>query len=347
MGETNTKKKLNGKQIATIVVVSVLIACVVVVFVFNFVYFSNPRKAPDDRISQGLVPTQSDLANAKVYSRVVILGVDGAGGKFSEYNTPNFDEIFDGGSINLNGMAQYPTMSAPNWASMLLGVTAQKHDITNAKSGIVKNSGKKYPSIFSIYAEKNPNATFYSCVDWANINKGIIEDNIPGMTKVNASKLVKPTKDEYNVDKKVAELAAERVKTHNDSIMFLHFDCVDHAGHASGNSSKAYKEAMEEVDRDLGIVYNAFKEANLLDETLFICVSDHGHTVKGGHGKESDSEKATTLAVAGRKGDVLTGTSGYYVTHDLASIVLYALGIEQPDYFEGGVPTNLFNTITQ
>ena len=80
MGETNTKKKLNGKQIATIVVVSVLIACVVVVFVFNFVYFSNPRKAPDDRISQGLVPTQSDLANAKVYSRVVILGVDGAGG---------------------------------------------------------------------------------------------------------------------------------------------------------------------------------------------------------------------------------------------------------------------------
>ena len=106
-----------------------------------------------------------------------------------------------------------------------------------------------------------------------------------------------------------------------------------------------YKEAIEEVDRDLGIVYKAFKDANLLDDTLFICVSDHGHTIKGGHGKESDSEKQTMLAVAGRKGDIITGSSGYYVTQDLAAIVLYALGVEQPEYFDGRVPTNLFNTI--
>nr|MCR4661252.1 alkaline phosphatase family protein [Clostridia bacterium] len=328
------------KKIVIIIIACVLVAVIVAICLVYFLLFSNPRTTPEDRNSKGIVPTQEDLDDAITYKRIVIFGVDGAGGAFSECNTPNFDKIFENGSVNLHGMSQYPTISAPNWASMLLGVTAQKHQLTNAKTTIAKNCGNKYKSIFNLCSEVMPSATFYSCCTWKNINKGIIEDGIPGMTKVNTKDLMKADAKEYNVDEKVAELAAARVKAYSDTIMFLHFDCVDHAGHAHGYLSDEYKEAIEESDKNIGVVYSAFEEAGVIDETLFICVTDHGHTYKGGHGKESATEKECTLAVAGSKGNIIKGTSEYYVTHDLASVVFYALGLKQPAYFEGSVPKN-------
>lgn len=340
---TNRRKKGNGKRIAVICAAIFLIMVLVTFVSVYFVRFTNPTNTPADRISQGIVPTEADLSRAKVYDRVVIFGVDGAGGMFDRCDTPNFDAIFANGSVNLQGMAQYPTISAPNWGSMLLGVTAQSHNITNDKAKLFANNGKKYPSVFGIYAKAHPGSTFFSCVTWAAINKGIIENKIPGMTKVYGKDLTDG--DSFAIDRAVAEKVVERLQTHDDKIVFMHFDSVDHAGHDFGNRSEEYKEAIERTDECLGIVYNGYKAQNKTDGTLFICVTDHGHTIEGGHGEESVSEKTTTLAVAGNKGDIIQGSSGAYVTQDLASIILYALGTPQPAHFEGGVPTNLFNTL--
>ncbi len=209
------KRKLNKKQIALICVSVFLVALSAVIVTLHFVLFSNPKNTPADRISQGIVPTSADLAAANVYDRVVIFGVDGAGGAFDKCDTPHFDEIFKDGSINLNGMSQYPTISAPNWAAMLLGVTAQTHNITNTKAAIFKNYGK-YPSVFSICASEKPGSTFFSCVNWVPINKGIIENNIPGMTKVNGKDL--SNGDSFATDRAIAERVVERIKTHDDKI---------------------------------------------------------------------------------------------------------------------------------
>ena len=342
------KAALVGKWIVThkvlVAIVALFVAMAVVLPSVLVTMYTIPRKGKPDRVSQGVVPTASDLQNAVVYKRVVILGVDGAGGYFDQCDTPNFDRIFADGSVNLKGTAQYPTISAPNWAAMLLGVTAQTHQITNAKAKISKNSGK-YPSIFAIYAAEHPNATFFSAVDWTEINHGIIEDGINGMTKVNCKESVKDKNDEVAIDRLVADKAIERVQTHDDAIVYLHFDNVDHTGHAHGYGSKEYADALTAVDALIGDVYDAYANKGVLEDTLFILVSDHGHKSKGGHGGESETEKLTTLAVADAKGNVIKGSSGKYVTHDLASIVLYALGVNQPDYFEGGVPQNLFSTL--
>ena len=338
-----SKRKLSNQAVA-LIVCFVIFAVLIAGLIINYTNFTNNGPTPLDRISRGVIPTSVDLANAKAYKRVVIFGVDGAGGMFPEANTPNFDEIFENGSVSFTGMSQYPTISAQNWGSMLLGVTAQKHNLTNSRTAIFKNDGK-YESIFKIVSKLEPYSSFYSCLDWKNINHGIIEDDIPNMTKVNVTDLIKPEPNEYNIDRKVAELTAERVASFDDKIVFVHFDAVDHAGHAHGSSSQEYLDAIEENDKDIGIIYQAYKDAGKVDDTLFICVSDHGHKEKGGHGGESDIEKAVTIAVAGNKGNIIKGTPGYYVTQDMAAIVLYALGIAQPSTFEGRVPTNLFNTI--
>lgn len=339
------------KKILLTIISIVIIAVLVAGLVLYFNVLSNPRKTPEDRISTGYVPTMEELNNSPKYDRVVIMGVDGAGGSFTRegFNLPNFHKIFDEGSINTNGIAQYPTISGPNWASMLTGVTAQKHQMTNATTSIFANSGKN-PTIFSSYASANKDAKMISIVAWTQINKGIIENNIPGMTKISIKKQI-DTKNatDYDIDRAVVNELDKQLNSQDYKIVFLHFDSVDHAGHKYGRDSVQYKEAMEEIDKDLGIVYESYKTRGLLDTTLFLCVSDHGHTVKGGHGKESDFEKETTLAVSGGLGNVNKGivTNGKYVTHDLAAIVMYALGVQQPSFYEGGVPTYLFNTLTR
>ena len=345
MKETKAPSIWRKTYKAVVIIVAVVMAIAVVVPSVYFSLFYVPKKGKPDRASEGIFPTDADIANADVYEHVVIIGVDGAGAYFGECNTPHFDRIFGDGNVNYTGVSQYPTISAQNWAAMLLGVTAQKHQITNTKAKLFKNSGEKYPSVFALYAEEHPEATFFSAVDWSEINHGIIEDDIKGLTKVNCKDLVKDAKDEVAIDRLVADKAIERAETNSDAITFLHFDNVDHTGHAYGYGSPEYTEAVIAVDALIGEVYDAYAANGLVDDTLFILVSDHGHTLKGGHGGESETEKNTTLAVADGKGNVIKGTSGKYVTHDLASIVLYALGVKQPEHFEGGVPTNLFVTL--
>ena len=322
-------------------IIAVFIVAAIVVPSVCVSLLTIPKVDKADRVSEGIKPTAEDLSVAEKYDRVVIFGVDGAGGTFGTFVTPNFDRIFGEGNINQNGTAQYPTMSGPNWASMFCGVTAQKHQITNDKAKSFKKSGK-YPTFFKTYSDGHADATFYSVVNWEPINHGIIEDDIPGMTKVNVTSFV-DKKDSDKVDQNVALLAVERIKEHDDAITYLHFDSVDHAGHAHGNASPEYAEAINKVDGYIGMVYDAYVAQGKADNTLFICVSDHGHTAKGGHGKESGSEKLTTLALSGKT--VKKGTSKKYVTHDLASIVLFALGVAQPDYYDGGVPQGIFNTL--
>ena len=93
-------------------------------------------------------------------------------------------------------------------------------------------------------------------------------------------------------------------------------------------------------------MYDAYVEKGWADDTLFILVSDHGHKLEGGgHGGETIEEKNVTFAVAGDKGNIIKGTMGKFVTQDLAAVVMYGLGVKQPDTWEARVPENLFNTL--
>lgn len=338
------KSKKTRRKIFWAILAVILIALAIALPLIYSKYYTTPRDGKPDRKSEGIVPTEEDVKNAVVYDHVVIFGVDGAGGYFSECDTPNFDRIFSEGNVNYNGLAQYPTISAENWGSMILGVTSQTHGINNNGATTIPHLGIKYPSFFKTYSKTHKKATYFSAVDWPSINIGIIEDGIPGMRK-RFGRSAAHSKDPYVVGRKIAELVAERTKKYSDTITFMQFDAVDHAGHAHGSGSPEYIEAIQEIDKDMGIVYDAYKEKGWLENTLFICVTDHGHVKTGGHGGEDPLEKQTTLAVAGGKGNIVKGTCGKYVTHDLAPIVLYALGVQQPSHYEGGVPKNLFTTL--
>ncbi len=329
-------------KIFTIVTAALLVAVIVGLSVFCTLF--NPELYRD-RYSEGILASANDVKSATTYKRVVIFGVDGAGGYFGEGNVPQFQRVFGGGAYTYEGISQYKTVSAHNWTSMMHGVMYQKHLVTNEIAATSHYINDKYPSFFKVYANNHPDATCASIVSWKPINYGIIEEGIKGMTKLSAADYVEKGANQKQKDEKVMELATKRIAEHDDAILFLHFDNVDHMGHTYGYGSKEYAESISTVDGYIGRIYDAYVQAGRADDTLFILVSDHGHRVTGGHGQNNSTERNVTFAVNGAKGNIIDGRMGKFVTQDLAAVVLYALGETQPDTWQARIPYGVFNTL--
>ncbi len=338
-------KFLKQHKVVTIAVGSILIA---VMATFPILFGVFRAKVPEydgtDRISVGVLPTAEDVAAMTKYEHVVIFGVDGAGDYFKEGVTPNFDRIFGNGAKTFTGISQYPTSSGENWASMFTGVTVQTHKINNYTSFLFPNT--LHDTFFKVYHQRHKEATFFSACNWGNINYGIIENGIK-VKKVNCKGMIGTNAVRIEVDEKVKNATLERLQKYDDTILYMDFDAVDDAGHMNGGyGSDAYVDMLKTVDGYMGEVYDACIAKGWGNNTLFICVSDHGHTPTGGHGGETDNEKYVTFAVAGSH-DVLSGTMGYMVTQDVASVVLYALGEVQPDFYESRVPYGIFQSLSK
>lgn len=326
------------KHKVVVIVVSVVVAMAILWSCLGALIFT--------RFSVGIVPTEEDLQNAVKYERVLIFGVDGAGNYYSKIDTPNFDRIFSEGSINYESWSQFPSTSAHNWTSMMHGVRYQTHGVNNGVAAKKKYSKPKYPSIFKVYADLHPNAKMLSATAWLPINYGIIED---------LDNLIKYSGPEKHPDDKMLTAEDERMKNNfiaeirngtDPKIGFMYFAQVDEFGHAKGRRSTEFTEAMKRVDGYIGEVYDEYVKKGWDKDTLFIFVTDHGHLSIGGHGGNTKNERTTTIAVAGAKGNVIKGQpSGKAVTQDVASIVLYGLGIKQPDTWESKVPYGVFNTL--
>ena len=130
------------------------------------------------------------------------------------------------------------------------------------------------------------------------------------------------------------------------TISYMHLDQVDHAGHSYGYGKPGYSNAVSRVDSLIGWMYDAFAEAGMLEDTLFILCTDHGHRLPGGHknhGKNTSLEVNVTFAIAGKT--VKSGTPGKFINDDLAPIVAYALGVKAAEGWQGKVPYNMFTAL--
>ncbi len=320
-----------------VITVSVVLSLVIVFSCLGALVFT--------RYSEGVLPTAEDLKSAVTYERVLVIGVDGAGNYFPQVNTPNIDRIFGEGSVNYNALSQYPTTSAHNWTSMFHGVRYQKHGVNNFVAEKKKYSKNKYPSVFKVCAEKYPDAKMISAAAWNPINYGIMED-LDNLIKFSGP--LKHKDDKYltkgDVDMKEAFISEIESGT-SPKIAFMYFAQVDEFGHDKGKKAQ-YWEAIERVDGYIGEVYDEYVAKGWEKDTLFLLVTDHGHRTLGGHGGNSKTERTVTIAVAGAKGNIIKGQpAGKAVTQDVASIILYGLGIEQPESWESRVPYGIFNTL--
>ncbi|MBQ1967807.1 MAG: alkaline phosphatase [Clostridia bacterium] len=269
----------------------------------------------------------------KKYSHVIVIGVDGAGHWFKEADTPCFDKIFADGAITYNALSSKPTISAECWGSMLIGVGPEVHKLTNSRvSTLPYNIFSKFPTVFKRIRKAYPDAELGSFCDWNPITKGIVE-KFMGVSHMTAR------------DKELTPLICKYIKEKKPDFLFIHFDSTDGAGHKNGYGTPEHIKAIVEVDKLIGEVYSA---AEALEDTLFMVIADHGGTKeengKGNHGGWTDEEKYVTFAAAGK--GIINGEIKAMNIRDLAAIVLYAFGIDAPDFNEKGwtsqIPEGLF-----
>ena len=79
-------------------------------------------------------------------------------------------------------------------------------------------------------------------------------------------------------DEKVGSKALELLEQYKDRpfFFFIHFAEVDARGHAFGENSKEYNDALISADTWLGSIVQKLKELNLYDKTLVYVTPDHG-----------------------------------------------------------------------
>lgn len=271
------------------------------------------------------------------YSHVIVVGIDGAGSFIKDAETPSFDRIFKNGAVTYDALASNPSISAECWGSMLTGVGPEVHKLTNSIVGSQAYPlDSPFPSLFRRIKNAIPDAELGSYCDWNSITIGMIERNVEISTATAR-------------DTELTPIICDYIREKKPTFLFIQFDSVDHIGHLNGYGTPAHIQRIHEVDALVNDVHTATKEAGILDDTLFIVISDHGGTNpgtgRGSHGGWSDGEKYITLALAGKS--VVNGRIPAANVRDLSAIVLYALGVNAPEFDEAGwtsqVPMNIFN----
>ena len=285
--------------------------------------------------ASGEDPTRVHSDSFGAYDHVFIIGVDGAGRFFREVDTPNFDRIFAEGAVDYTARTETVTVSAQNWGSILKGVSYLRHLHTNPSiANIEQDSSTLYPSIFTYARRAFPDAELSSYVHWGPINHGIIE------TDINVNKV------SVGDDAELTDVICDYFNNGaSPKLFFCHFDGVDEAGHEKGSNSAEYREQIMAVDGYIGRIYDTLEANGLMENGLFIVVSDHGHLRLGGHLGASARESYTTVAVKGKT--VVPGGAFDRNTRnrDVAAIALYALGIDRPAHMSAVVPANLFSDV--
>lgn len=269
------------------------------------------------------------------YKYVVIIGVDGAGSFYpEETDTPNLDRIFGNRAITYRMRVTSPSSSSVSWMSALHGVPPENHgnlENSTVENGIPYTMDSKYPSILRVVKEARPKdevACFYA---WIGID-GIVESGA-GINKQKKS-------DAVIVD----YLESGYLSRSKPTLTYLHFNLPDSVGHNIGHHTPEYYASIETIDGYIGRIYNAYKNAGMAEDTLFIVTSDHGGINKT-HGGLHDTEKYSIFAASGKN---VTNTAIEDMNiRDTAAVVLHALGIEMPATYTSMVPTGIFGDVTR
>ena len=225
---------------------------------------------------------------------VVLVGIDGLSPEgLRRVDAPAFRELMKTGAYTFHARAVIPTVSSPNWASMLMAAGPEQHGVTSNDwdpdrfeiSPVAIGTGRTFPTIVGELRRARPSAAIGVFHDWDGFGRLVERDA--------ATVVVDLDGPQNAVERAVAWWDARR-----PALTLIHLDHVDHAGHENGWLSLEYLEAVREADRLLQHVVQALRERRLWDRTAIIVTADHGGVGKK-HGGLTQSEIEIPWIAAG------------------------------------------------
>jgi predicted AlkP superfamily pyrophosphatase or phosphodiesterase len=218
-----------------------------------------------------------------------------------------------------------PTVSSPNWASMLMGAEPDVHGIHDNDW---QPSEKRFPTIFTALRDAKPKAVLAVAYEWLGFGRFFDHKEVTHCVSCLAEAVKKDAPPDANA-RYVISKASDLIKEQRPLLTWIHIDLVDHAGHGQGYDSEEYNKTVSVVDGFLGDILQAAEHAGIRQDTVFIIVSDHGGQGTG-HGGISASETRVPWIISG-KGIAAGVTLGQSVSvAQTAPTIARILGVTPP-----------------
>lgn len=258
-------------------------------------------------------------AAAPVADRTVLVIIDGLTLDASR-SMGTLNALRQGGA-DLEVIAPQPTLSYPNWTTILTGAPPYVHGVvTNWHEGPALAE-----TIFDTAAGADVVTAFVGPEDFEPLYgvAGKLDDTY-----------MEPWSKEYRSARYVDE--ALRIARETDpSLMVIHLPDTDEAGHDYGAAASGYLETVARVDADLGRLVDGLQDG----ATVFAIVSDHGHIGTGGHG---GWERSVVRVPAVFAGPGVGMGEGEGRLEDVAPTVAALAGIGMPRHALGEVNEYVF-----
>ncbi|HVU56595.1 MAG TPA: alkaline phosphatase family protein [Puia sp.] len=263
-------------------------------------------------------------------AHVIVVGCDGMSPDgIRTAPTPVMHRLIRDGAVKWNVRTVYPSVSSPNWASMIMGAGVEQHGVIDNDWGraeytlppIVQGKEGLFPTIFGEVRRRYPNAEIGAAYQWEGFGR---------LFEKSAVSFDQHYPDENATTNGFTKYILEKKPLFG----FMHLDLVDDAGHEHGHGSDEYYAAVAKADSLIGAVEKAIQSAGIAGSTLLIVTADHGG-VGYGHGGATPEEMEITTIYYGKgikKGYVVRQS---VVTYDLAATIAFALKITPPYEWTG------------
>ncbi len=280
----------------------------------------DPQSTQDSNHRDDAADVQAGDAPAP-NTRVMMVSFDGLRpDAINASRTPNLQSLIDGGSAMLAAQAEFPCVTLPNHASMVTGLSILRHGVLFNSSVEGRISRR---TIFDVAKDSAISRGFF--VTKPKLNYLCAE----------ADADVRVVKTDIDV---LADETAAAIRSHELSLIFLHFGEPDGAGHSHGWMSQPYLEQVARADAAFGRVLAALRERDLFDRTLLIVTADHGGHGKV-HGFDIPEDRNVPFILSGP--GIAAGRRLCEVRRpmDAAMMALHALGLPTESAMDGVLAT--------
>ena len=264
---------------------------------------------------------------------VVLVSIDGLRpDAIARFEAPNLQRLIGEGSYSLSARTIMPSTTLPSHTSMLSGEPPDEHgvfwnNVTSAEVDVVD-----FPTVFSVARGHGyRTAAFFSKAKFGPLQR-------PGT--LDYSQAPGGWFGRWPGSRTVADVRSY-LETNKPNLLFVHLSDPDRAGHSSGWMSAAYGQAVLAADAALGNLITAADAAYGKGNYSLLVTADHGGHAYG-HGT-SDPQDVTIPWIAWGRGVNKGELKEKIDTFDTAPTVLWLLGVEEPDEWDGSAVEDAFN----
>lgn len=261
----------------------------------------------------------------------VIITVDGLRpDAISKAYVPNIKSLIENGSYSLGAQTIIPSRTLPAHTSLITGLVPERH-------------GKKSNFWIPLFMNYLSADTIFSITKENDLSNALFtgKDDLKYLVKPKSVDHFESTSRAPTSVKDIVSRFTQYLKTRKPELALIHFPEPDMTGHREGWMSEDYIEALEGVDWAVGAILESLRKSGIYDEAFIVITADHG-----GHGTDhgsTDRDDMTIPWIAFGKGV----KKGYTIKkriyiYDTAPTVLFALGIEPPQTWDGKTVGEIF-----